>query len=107
MAARNARPECPPKWAAWAAKSALRMEICHSHNLGRDLTAPKPWGIRVSLPPGESFTRLIGSEWERHHWFATREARDRALEDMASEHLYSRRGDRPTLVFEPVDRPHN
>jgi hypothetical protein len=23
---------------------------------------------------------------------------------MASEHLYSRRGDQPTLVFEPIER---
>ena len=30
--------------------------------------------------------------------------RDRALADMANEHLYSRRGDRPTLRYDPVDR---
>jgi hypothetical protein len=80
------------------------MHICHAHNLLRRLDAPKPYGIRVSLPPGDTFTRLLGSTWQRHHWYATREERDRALADMASEHLYSRRGDRPTLVFEPVER---
>ena len=46
---------------------------------------------------------LIGAEWERFHWFATTEERDRALEDMASEHLYSRRGDRPRMIFEAVE----
>jgi hypothetical protein len=81
--------------------------ICHSHNLLRPLDTPKHFGIRVSLPRGDSFSRLIGSDWERFHWFATPEQRDRALAEMSSEHLYSRRGDRPTLVFEPVERRHD
>lgn len=80
------------------------MNICHAHNLNRDLTAPKLFGIRVSLRAGDSFTRVLGSDWQRTHWFATEIERDRALADMASEHLYSRRGDRPTLNFEPIER---
>jgi hypothetical protein len=79
------------------------MEICHAHNLIRPLDVPKPFGIRVTLPSTDTFARLIGSGWERHHWYATREERDRALADMASEHLYSRIGDRPTLKFEAID----
>jgi hypothetical protein len=58
----------------------------------------------VSLRPGDSFARLLDSGWEQFHWFATAEERDRMLRDMASEHVYSRRGDRPTLRFEPVDK---
>jgi hypothetical protein len=80
------------------------MEICHAHNLNVDPPATKRYGIRVSLPPGDTFTRLIGREWERFHWFATAGERDRALHEMASEHLYSRRGDRPTLRFEAIER---
>jgi hypothetical protein len=80
------------------------LEICHSHNLNRDLTAPKPYGIRVTMRAGDTFARVLGTDWEQMHWFATREERDAALEDMASEHLYSRRGDRPTLRFEAVER---
>ncbi|HEX5419987.1 MAG TPA: hypothetical protein VFY39_08300 [Gammaproteobacteria bacterium] len=80
------------------------MEICHSHNLIRDLTAPKPYGIRVTMRPSDTFARVLGTDWERLHWYATSEERDAALADMASEHLYSRRGDRPTLRFEPVER---
>jgi len=80
------------------------MEICHVHNLNRDLTVPKPFGIRVTLPPGDAFTRILGADWERTHWYATAEERDRALADMASEHLYSRRGDRPTVRFEAIER---
>ncbi len=79
------------------------MEICDAHNLSREPAAAKPFGIRVSLPRGESFARLLGADWERFHWYATADERDAALEDMASEHRYSRRGDRPTLRFEAVD----
>lgn len=81
------------------------MEICHPHNLSREPTDSKPYGIRVSLPAGDTFTRLLGTDWERFHWFGTSAERDRALADMASEHLYSRRGDRPRLVFEAVEAP--
>lgn len=80
------------------------MDICHDHNLLEPLDVEKPYGIRVTLKPGESFSHLLGSDWETYHWYATAEERDRALADMASEHLYSRRGDRPMLRFEPVER---
>lgn len=80
------------------------MEIVHEHNLSTPLDLPKPFGIRVSLPASDTFTRLLGAGWQQHHWFATREQRDRALADMASEHLYSRRGDRPTVLFEAVEQ---
>ena len=81
------------------------MDICHSHNLTQPLDVPKPYGIRVSIRRTDTFARLLGRDWQRHHWYATREERDRALADMASEHLYSRSGDRPTLLFEPVEQP--
>jgi hypothetical protein len=81
------------------------MEICHEHNLIKPLEQAKPYGISVRLPPGDTFSRLLGNGFLRHHWFGTREERDRVLQDMASEHLYSRRGDRPTLIFEPVEQP--
>ena len=80
------------------------MDICHSHNLNKPLDVPKPYGIRVSIPVTDTFARLLGLGWQQHHWFASREERDRALADMAGEHLYSRRGDKPTLVFEAVEQ---
>jgi hypothetical protein len=78
-------------------------DIVHPHNLVKPIDGRKPYGIRVRLAPGDTFARLLGGDWEKLHWFGTRPERDRALEDMASEHLYSRRGDRPTLIFEPVE----
>ena len=80
------------------------MDICHEHNLNVAASRERQFGIRVSLDPQDPLQRLLGGNIERMHWYATRTERDRALADMAAEHLYSRRGDKPTLRFEPVDR---
>lgn len=80
------------------------MDICHPHNLLKPLDVPKPYGIRVSIRSSDTFARLLGTGWQRTHWYATREERDRALAEMASEHLYSRIGDKPTLVYEPIEQ---
>jgi len=79
------------------------MEICHSHNLSAPLDVPKPYGVRVSIRATDTFARVLGADWHREHWFATAAERDAALKDMASEHLYSRSGDKPTLIFEAVE----
>ena len=81
------------------------MELCHPHNLDSPPATAKPYGIRISLLAGDSFSRLLGADWQAQHWFGSEKQRDRALEEMASEHLYSRRGDRPTLRFERVEAP--
>ena len=78
------------------------MEICHPHNLNRQSSPEKPYGIRVRLPAGDTFGRLLGPDWEQFHWFASRAERDAALRDMAGQHLYSRQGDRPHLIHEAV-----
>lgn len=80
------------------------MEICHEHNLTRDPETKRTFGIRVKLAATDPLSRVIGTDFERTHWYASQTERDRALADMASEHLYSRRGDRPTLRFEAIDR---
>ena len=79
------------------------MEICHSHNLSAPLDVPKPYGVRVSIRATDTFARVLGADWHREHWYATAAERDAALKDMASEHLYSRSGDKPTLIFEAVE----
>jgi len=80
------------------------MEICHGHNLNSAPEAKRLFGIRVKLSSADPLNRLIGRDFERTHWFSSQTERDRALADMASEHLYSRRGDKPTMSFEPIDR---
>jgi hypothetical protein len=78
--------------------------IAHEHNLHIPPASKKPYGIRVSLPAGDPFARLVEADWQKLHWFATERERDAALADMASRHLYSRRGDEPAVVFEKVTR---
>ena len=80
------------------------MDICHAHNLNEDLTRDKAFGIRVSLPAGDSLLSVIGADWCREHWYTSAAERDQALADMRGEHLYSRQGDRPRLVFTTMER---
>jgi len=81
------------------------MSIANEHNLHRGpAAASRPYGIRVLLPPGDPFRRLLGEDWQRLHWFATARERDVALADMSRRHEYSRVGDSPALRFERVER---
>ena len=79
-------------------------EICQPHNMRRPISrGPLPFGVRVSLRPGDPFRKIMGADWHRVHWFATVAERDAALLDMSRKHEYSRTGDRPALVVEKVE----
>ena len=78
------------------------MAISNEHNLNAPVPASRPFGIRVRLRVSDPFTRLVGADWQKTHWFATARERDAAIEDMASRHLYSRRGDEPSVIYEKV-----
>lgn len=62
------------------------------------------FGIRVSLPTGDPFTKVLDEDWNTTHWFESRTERDLVLHDMRREHEYSRDGDAPSLVFEAIER---
>jgi hypothetical protein len=80
------------------------MGIANAQNLVRPIPVlPRPYGIRVSLRPGDPFAKLLGGDWQKAHWFFTAAERDDALVDMARKHEYSRIGDQPALVFEKVE----
>ncbi len=79
------------------------MAICHEHNLRASPPPARPFGIRVRLPPGDPFARLLGPGWQKTHWYASEVERDDALADMAGRHLYSREGDEPAVVFERIE----
>lgn len=64
----------------------------------------RPYGIRVSLPPGDPFRKLLGPEWNRLHWYPSAEERDAALAEMSRRHEYSRKTDNPSLVFQKVEK---
>ena len=64
----------------------------------------RPYGVRVSLPAGDPFRKLLGPEWNRVHWYPSPEERDAALAEMSRRHQYSRGTDKPSLVFEKVEK---
>jgi hypothetical protein len=84
---------------------AAIMGIANAQNMVRTIPVlPQPYGIRVRLKPGDPFAKLLGTDWQRTHWFFTAAERDRVMEDMARKHEYSRIGDQPALVFEKVEK---
>ncbi len=82
------------------------MNYCHQHNLVQPEKAGemRKFGIRVTLPAGDTFARLLGEDWERIHWFASEEERDSSFENMAERHGYYRTTDNPTQVLEKIVR---
>jgi hypothetical protein len=81
------------------------MAIAHEHNLHRGpVPDARPYGIRVTLRPGDPFRRLLGDAWHKEHWYPSVRERDAALTDMARRHEFSRLGDRPALRFEKIER---
>ena len=62
------------------------------------------YGIRCTLRPDDPMAapHLLGPNWVAHYWYETAPERDAALVEMASEHRFSRRGDAPSVVYEPV-----
>lgn len=79
-------------------------EVCQPHNLRRPVgQGPKPYGVRISLRPGDPFRKIMGGEWHRVHWYASATERDAELLEMSRKHEYSRAGDKPALLFEKVE----
>jgi hypothetical protein len=81
------------------------MAVQSAHNLRQPQTQePRPYGVRVSLNSNDPFRKILGSDWQRMHWFTTAEARDAALAEMSRRHDYSRPKDAPALVFTKVEK---
>lgn len=82
------------------------MDYCHRHNLvePEKAGADRPFGIRVSLPPGDTLRNILGDSWEKLHWYPTEAERDRAFEEMAIRHGYYRKTDSPTQILEKIMR---
>jgi hypothetical protein len=82
------------------------MDYCHRHNLVDPSAAgaERRFGIRVTLPAGDTMRRILGDDWERLHWYGSEPERDRAFDDMATRHGYYRLTDSPTQVLEKLDR---
>ena len=64
----------------------------------------RPYGIRVSLPPGDPFRKLLGPEWQRQRLGCSPAERDTPLADKSRRHEYRRAGDKPALVFQKIEK---
>ena len=82
------------------------MDYCHRHNLvdPDKAGADRPFGIRVTLPPGDTLRNILGDDWEKLHWYPTEAERDRAFDNMAARHGYYRGTDSPTQLLEKIVR---
>lgn len=81
------------------------MQVSQAHNQpARPAAADCRFGIRVSLPPGDTFHAVLGADWENFHWFPDRASRDAAMAEMAKRHRYSRIGDEPSVVLQSIER---
>lgn len=82
------------------------VDYCHPHNLvdPAAAAAERRYGIRVTLPPGDTMRKILGNDWERLHWYRTEGERDTAFERMATRHGYYRETDTPTQVLEKIVR---
>jgi hypothetical protein len=81
----------------------LPMPTCHAHNLRQPLPGQRPWGIRVRVRGSDPFTKLVGAEWTREHWYASQAERETALAEMSGRYVYFRPGDAPALDYERID----
>jgi hypothetical protein len=66
----------------------------------------KRYGIRCSLPSDDPMvaTHLLGPDWESFRWYDTEAERDAAIEEFSREHIYSRRGDKPSVIYTKIER---
>lgn len=82
------------------------MDFCHQHNLVDPATAgaERSYGIRVTLPAGDTMRKILGDSWEKLHWYPSEADRDRAFERMAVRHGYYRHTDNPTQILEKIVR---
>lgn len=82
------------------------MNYCDQHNLVEPNAAgeKRRFGIRVSLPSGDTLRKILGDDWELLHWYPSEDERDAAYSDMATRHGYYRDTDTPTQVLEKITR---
>ena len=64
------------------------------------------YGIRCTLPSDDpmSAPHLLGPDWESFRWYDSEEARDEAIVEFSREHLYSRKGDKPSVIYTKINR---
>jgi hypothetical protein len=56
------------------------------------------------MPDRDPLRAVLGNEWHKEHWFASRAERDDALAEMGKRHAYSRIGDTPSIQLTALER---
>lgn len=81
------------------------MDICHPHNrrVG-SRQGTRAFGLRLSLPEGDTMRAVLGDDWCVFEWFETEADRERRIAELDAQFVYYRKGDRPTYVAERVNR---
>lgn len=82
----------------------MTVKISQPQNATRPLGQEGHFGIRVSAPEHDPFTRLVGADWQTEHWYSTAEERDAAMKEMGKRHRYSRDTDSPSIILEAIER---
>ena len=69
------------------------MGIANQQNMTRTIPVlPQPYGIRVRLRRGDPFAKLLGTDWQKTHWFFTAAERDRtARRHVAQARVFAHR----------------
>ena len=64
------------------------------------------YGIRCTLPPDDpmSAPHLLGPDWESFRWYDSEQERDEAIAEFSREHIYSRKGDKPSVIYTKTNR---
>ncbi|MGH8428398.1 MAG: hypothetical protein ACRES7_10535 [Gammaproteobacteria bacterium] len=65
----------------------------------------KKFGVKITMPEDDPMRaeHLLGPDWAATRWFDTSEERDDWIEEQRHEHLYSRRGDVVSELFEAIE----
>ncbi|MEC7860849.1 MAG: hypothetical protein VX469_06215 [Pseudomonadota bacterium] len=82
------------------------MNYCHSHNSNSENTSKKnkKYGIKITLPKGDSLRKILGENWSKKEWFETKTKRDNTYKEMKKRHGYYRKTDTPTQIIEKISK---
>ena len=82
------------------------MNYCHSHNSNSENTSKKnkKYGIKITLPKGDSLRKILGENWPKQEWFETKTKRDNTYKEMKKRHGYYRKTDTPTQIIEKISK---
>jgi hypothetical protein len=76
----------------------------NAHNLSSLIKEAGLFGIEFRLPEEDTFNLILGTNWKYYRWYALREERDQAYQELKKEHAYSRIGDAPTILLSKIVR---